>query len=69
MTCLESALASAQHGWRVFPLHGIVAGGCTCAARGGCSNAGKHPWGNGWQTHATTDPAQIQAGGGRATPT
>jgi Bifunctional DNA primase/polymerase, N-terminal/AAA domain/Primase C terminal 1 (PriCT-1) len=60
MTVLEHALAYARRGCRVFPLHGIVDGGCTCRAGTGCPHAGKHPWGDGWQTHATTVPAQIR---------
>src|SRR5262249_36196800 len=60
MTGLEAALGYARRGWRVFPLHGIAGDGCTCRLRGACTNAGKHPWGDGWQTHATTDPARIR---------
>src|SRR5262249_18835147 len=60
MTSLESAIGYARRGGRVFPLHGIAGDGCTCRLRGACSNAGKHPWGDGWQTHATTDPARIR---------
>jgi hypothetical protein len=29
-------------GWRIFPVHGIVDGRCTCG-KPGCSAAGKHP--------------------------
>ena len=37
-----AALAYAERGWRVFPLHGIVNGVCTCG-RTNCGSAGKHP--------------------------
>src|SRR5262245_59524522 len=61
MTLLESALAYARRECRVFPLHGIGDdGSCTCRLRGACPHAGKHPWSEGWQTHATTDAAQIR---------
>ncbi|MFN2588773.1 MAG: bifunctional DNA primase/polymerase [Actinomycetota bacterium] len=38
----DAALGYADRGWRVFPLHGIVNGACTCG-RGDCGSAGKHP--------------------------
>jgi hypothetical protein len=60
MTLLESALAYARRGCRVFPLYGTNDGGCTCGARDRCPHPGKHPWSEGWQTHATADAAQIR---------
>lgn len=39
---LKAALDYAARGWRVFPLHGIVNGSCTCGDRD-CGSAGKHP--------------------------
>lgn len=39
---LDAALGYATRGWGVFPLHGIVAGQCTCGRRT-CSSPGKHP--------------------------
>lgn len=57
---LEAALAYAQRGWRVFPLHGIVRGRCTCGRRD-CSSPGKHPLVRRGLYEATTDLAQIEA--------
>jgi hypothetical protein len=58
----DAALSYARRGQRVIPLHGVVAdGACTCRLRDACTNAGKHPWDEGWQTHATTDPARIKS--------
>lgn len=38
---LDAALDYAGRGWRVFPLHGLVNGSCTCGRS--CSSPGKHP--------------------------
>ena len=56
----EAALGYAHRGWRVFPLHGIVNGACTCG-RSDCSSAGKHPLVRRGLYEATTDPKQIQS--------
>ena len=56
----EAALGYAHRGWRVFPLHGIVNGTCTCG-RSDCSSAGKHPLVRRGLYEATTDPKQIQS--------
>ena len=56
----EAALGYAHRGWRVFPLHGIVNGTCTCG-RKDCSSAGKHPLVRRGLYEATTDPKQIQS--------
>ena len=59
---LAAALAYAKRGWRVFPLHGIRDGACTCGNRE-CSSPGKHPIAGlaprGFKD-ATTDSAAIR---------
>lgn len=56
----DAALGYAYRGWRVFPLHGIVNGACTCG-RTDCSSAGKHPLVRRGLYEATTDMKQIQS--------
>lgn len=59
MTILrDAALAYAGRGWRVFPLHGIVRGRCTCA-RGDCPSPGKHPLVRRGLHDATTEELAI----------
>lgn len=55
----EAALGYAHRGWRVFPLHGIVNGACTCG-RSDCSSAGKHPLVLRGLYEATIDVKKIQ---------
>ena len=55
---LEHALRYAGFRWHVFPVHGIVAGRCTCGAD--CGHAGKHPWCEHGFADATTDAAQVR---------
>lgn len=55
---LFAALAYAQRGWRVFPLHGIINGACTCG-RSDCSSPGKHPLVRRGLYEATTEPDVI----------
>ena len=45
--------------WRVFPVHSIRGGRCTC--RKNCSSPGKHPLTANGLHDATTDPAIIRA--------
>src|SRR5699024_10926571 len=55
---LKQALGYARLGWRVFPLHSIVDGKCTCG-NPECRNAGKHPKVvNGFKS-ATTDTETV----------
>ena len=56
---LDAALGYAQRGWRVFPLHGIVNGVCTCG-RADCGSAGKHPLVGRGLYEATTDTRVIK---------
>lgn len=59
MTQLRAAaLGYAGRGWRVFPLHGIVNGVCTCG-RSNCGSAGKHPLVRRGLYEATTDTRVI----------
>jgi hypothetical protein len=58
---LAAALTLALRGLRVFPLHYVIEGQCSCGVAG-CKSPGKHPAGhlvpNGCKD-ATTDPARI----------
>lgn len=60
MSLLDSALGYAHRGWRVFPLHGIVNGVCTCG-RSDCGSAGKHPLVRRGLYEATTDPDKLRS--------
>jgi len=64
-SCLSAALAYAELGWHVLPLHWIKEdGACSCKKGGKCSTPGKHPLfhrgdlPNGANS-ATTDAGQI----------
>lgn len=58
---LESALALAAAGYKVFPAHGITKEGvCTCAKGAKCENAGKHPAISGWRERATNNTEAIR---------
>lgn len=59
MTKLDWALEHALAGIRVFPLHGIRDGRCTCN-NSACEHPGKHPRVSGWQNAATTDVDEIR---------
>jgi hypothetical protein len=47
-----------ERGWSVFPVHGVVAGRCTCGSAT-CGNPGKHPVPSNGLKAATRDPRQI----------
>jgi putative DNA primase/helicase len=65
---LAYALAYAELGWRVFPVHSIVEEReaepvvlrCSCG-KGDCGSPGKHPRTKNGVLDASTDPAQIRA--------
>src|SRR5690349_5123077 len=57
---LDSALQNGRRGFRVFPMHGIQNGQCTCR-KADCSSPGKHPRIKDWQRKASSDPATIEA--------
>jgi hypothetical protein len=57
---LAAALAYAQAGYKVFPLHGFRDGRCTCRKGAACEDAGKHPCTWHGLKDATTDEATIR---------
>jgi putative DNA primase/helicase len=56
----EDALSYAALGWKVFPLHSVRDGTCTCS-NPTCTNPGKHPRTVHGLKDATTDPEQIRS--------
>lgn len=58
-TLLEAALAYAERGWPVLPIHTVNDGGCSCG-KSDCKSPGKHPRTPNGIDNATTDPIQIQ---------
>lgn len=61
---VDVALEYANRGWRIFPLHSIHEGVCTCG-KSECPDIGKHPhWTQGTLEHgckdATTDAEQLR---------
>ena len=57
---LKNALALANCGLRVLPLHHINPDGACACSLSACDAAGKHPQPARWQLDATTDQRQIQ---------
>ena len=58
---LTAALDAARRGFRVLPCWWPLPDHtCACFNGKACTSQGKHPIINGWQTSATTDPAQIR---------
>jgi hypothetical protein len=60
VSLLDAALGYAHRGWRVFPLHGIVNGVCTCG-RSDCGSAGKHPLVRRGLYEATADSDKLRS--------
>lgn len=58
-TLIAAAVALADKGFRVLPLHDVSAGVCSCARGGDCPDTGKHPRLTGWKEGATTDAGTI----------
>lgn len=56
---LDYAINYAANGFRVFPLHSIEAGKCTCSTN--CTSPGKHPTTPRGVLDATTNESQIRA--------
>ena len=56
---LETALAYADFGWAVFPLHHIDNGHCSCGGSN-CKSPGKHPRTKNGVKNASKDPAVIK---------
>jgi len=54
----EIALSYAERGWKVFPLHAVVDGQCTCGVQS-CADAGKHPKLPNGVLGASSAPAQV----------
>ncbi len=54
----KKAVQLAGQGFRVFPLHTVWNGCCTCGDLG-CSSPGKHPRVGGWQEKASSDPTTV----------
>ena len=64
MDFLTHALAAAERGWKVIPLHTAYDdGSCSCKKKGDCPSPGKHPRISEWQKNASGDEAQIMAWG------
>jgi putative DNA primase/helicase len=66
VSCLAAAIEYAKRGFRVFPLHSVRDGVCTCQDwrdkndKGPCPTPGKHPRFRNWQERATCDPLAIE---------
>lgn len=57
---LDQALALANQGFRIFPVHSVADGICTCNQGEKCSAKGKHPHITSWHFLATTNQEEIR---------
>lgn len=55
MTPLQRAVAAAQQGLMIVPMHNEVDGACSCSRGSSCSRAGKHPRITKWQQNGAID--------------
>ena len=63
---LDAALAYAELGWPVLPVHGVSEDGtCTCSKGKACPSPGKTPHIKGWPEEASTDPETIRSWWGK----
>src|SRR5688572_11023307 len=61
MALLNAALAYAERGWSVVPLHYVKESGeCSCKKAKECVDAGKHPIYAGWVESRTASAKMIQ---------
>lgn len=56
---LEAALWYVERGIKVFPVHTVKDGNCTCG-NADCDSKGKHPRIEGWRGKASTNPYLLQ---------
>lgn len=56
----DAAISYALGGIKIFPVHGITDGKCTCL-KPDCTSAGKHPWTRNGYKDASSDIAKIKA--------
>ena len=54
-----AALALAERGWKVLPLHDVMRGACSCARGERCATPGKHPRLRKWQEWASADAGTV----------
>jgi hypothetical protein len=60
LTMKERAIDIARLGFRIFPVHSVENGICSCDKGGRCENKGKHPRIIDFQNNATTDESKIK---------